>query len=136
LGRTPVPRWSAVPSIDYVADEIERLCNMMAQEIEQRTCFARSRSEVHVGDPNRSVVTTLKHGLPSSIVSRTNCDTTIRFRLHPTIRRGLYFNRQSDPDFDNYTNSELRLKNEIAKSDECISKLLLAYERTATLKSS
>jgi hypothetical protein len=91
---------------------------------------------VHIGDPDRSVVTALKHGLPSSIVSRTDCDTTIHFRLHPTIRRKLYFNRQSDPDFDNYTNSELRLKNEIADNDECISKLLLARERTATSMSS
>src|SRR5580700_10629309 len=78
LRGTPMPRRSAVPSVDYIADEIEGLCNMMSQEVEQRTCFARSRTEVHIGDPDRSVVTALKHGLPSSIVSRTDCDTTIQ----------------------------------------------------------
>jgi len=39
---------------------------------------------------------------------------------------------QSDRDFDNYTNSELGLKSRIGTHDNCISNLLLEYERTAT----
>src|ERR1700691_1414417 len=65
LHGTPVPRRTAVPSVDDVADEIEGLRNMTAQEVEQRACLARSSSEVHIGDPDRSVIVALKHGLPS-----------------------------------------------------------------------
>src|ERR1700678_310445 len=65
LRGTPVPRRPPVPSVDYVTHEIEGLRNMTAQEIEQRACLARSSSEVHIGDPDRSVIVALKHGLPS-----------------------------------------------------------------------
>src|ERR1700722_14045124 len=106
---------------------------MMAQEIEQRSCFARSSAEVHIGDPDRPVVTALKHGLPPPSCPAPTAAPSSTSACIQRSASTLLSDRQSDIDFDNYTNSELKLKNEIAKNDECISKLLLADERTATL---
>src|SRR5258708_32896123 len=62
---------------------------------------------------------------PSPLASRLRASRRPRTPALPS-------NMQSDWDCDNYTNSELRLKSEIAKNDECISKLLLAHYRIAT----
>src|SRR5215469_5306581 len=66
----PVPRRPQVPSVDDVADQVERLRDMIPQEIEQRACLARACSEMHIRDPDRSVIHSLNHGPPLPLMPR------------------------------------------------------------------
>ena len=50
----PIPGRAQRPAVDDVADEIDRLGVVMAEEIEQPVGLAAARAEVHVGDEQRA----------------------------------------------------------------------------------
>ena len=50
----PVPRALQAPDVDDVTDQIQVLAFSMAEEVEQEFRFASARSEMNVGNPDRS----------------------------------------------------------------------------------
>src|SRR4029077_19047004 len=87
---------------------------------------------MNVGYPYRSVIARLNHGLLPPHVPRVDKDTSAPSASIQRPARHSLWCMQSDRDFNNYTNSELRLKSRIGVHDKCISKLLLEYYRNAT----
>ena len=50
----PIPARSQLPAVDDVADEVDRLGVVVAQEVEQELRLAPLRAEMHVGDEQRA----------------------------------------------------------------------------------
>ena len=52
----PVPRPLQTPAVDDIADEVDRLCFGVFEEVEEKLSLAAASSEVQVRDPNRAVI--------------------------------------------------------------------------------
>src|SRR5207237_8102865 len=52
----PIPRLLQAPAVDDVADEVDRLCFGVFEEVEQKLGLAAAGSEVQVRDPDRTII--------------------------------------------------------------------------------
>jgi hypothetical protein len=66
----PMGAATDAPEVDDVANKIDRIGIVVAQEIEQRLCLSSARPEVHVGDKQRPIAALrLKGGVIDAFVS-------------------------------------------------------------------